>query len=185
MTSILSVPGASHPDRTRLHAPQSRDCKALLQKITQRVDLSEDALRATVELKPTLMALTRRAGRTSNRSRTARRSPWCGAELRLILQGAGGDATKPDPNVIRAVLDAGLWLATYLSRKPGLTFSLIAKAEGADMGDVLRSLQLAVLAPGLVRLILDGRRSPDLTATKLKRLDRLPLLWDHQKAVLG
>ena len=46
-------------------------------------------------------------------------------------------------------------------------------------------MQLAFLAPDLIEAILDGRQSPDLTATKLQRLDRLPLLWDDQRRLFA
>jgi hypothetical protein len=53
-----------------------------------------------------------------------------------------------------------------------------------DVGDVSRSLQLAFLAPDLVKAILDGTQPVGLTCERLKRVD-LPLLWDDQRAALA
>ena len=66
-----------------------------------------------------------------------------------------------------------------------MTLSQIAAMDGTDIADVSRSLQLAFLAPDHVGAILDGRQPPELTATKLKRLDKLPLLWEDQRVLLG
>jgi len=66
-----------------------------------------------------------------------------------------------------------------------MTLCQIAKSENTDTADVSRSLQLAFLAPELVAAILNGRQSPEMTATKLKRLDRLPLLWEDQRTPLN
>jgi len=59
----------------------------------------------------------------------------------------------------------------------------IARSEGADVGDVSRSLQLAFLAPDLVEAILNGTQPVALTSERLKRAD-LPLLWQDQRAAL-
>ncbi|WP_299131283.1 hypothetical protein [uncultured Amaricoccus sp.] len=46
-------------------------------------------------------------------------------------------------------------------------------------------IQLAFLAPTLVESILDGTQPAALTATRLKRMGDLPLLWDAQAAALA
>ena len=66
-----------------------------------------------------------------------------------------------------------------------MTLTQIATKDETDPSNVSRSLQLAFLAPDLVGAILDGRQPSELTATKLKRLDKLPLLWEDQRALLG
>jgi hypothetical protein len=91
----------------------------------------------------------------------------------------------PDANLVRAVLDARRRLALYTDTGEPVTVSEIAAREGADAGDVSRSLQLAFLAPDIVEAILDGRQPASMTATRLRRLDRLPLAWDDQRAFLG
>jgi hypothetical protein len=74
--------------------------------------------------------------------------------------------------------------AAYLDPACVPTISDIAHSEGADIGDVSRSLPLAFLAPDLVDGILNGTQPIGLTAERLKRVD-LPLLWEDQHAVLA
>ncbi|MBD3677858.1 MAG: hypothetical protein HUJ27_05570 [Rhodobacteraceae bacterium] len=91
----------------------------------------------------------------------------------------------PDPNLVRCVLDARRRFKTYTDRIHAMTLSQIAKAEKTSVADVSRSLQLAFLAPDLVAAILDGRQPTHLTATRLLRLENLPLDWEEQRAFLG
>ena len=51
----------------------------------------------------------------------------------------------------------------------------LARRDGIDPGDVSRILPLAFLAPDIVEAILSGRQPIDLTATRFKRLPKLPL----------
>ncbi len=166
-----------------LRAPESRGCKTLLRAITQRIDLTEETLCATIELGPALSLPERYADQSvtfeiKTEIKLARR----GAELKLILQGASGDAASPDPNLIRTILDARRRLAAYGRSDNPMSLKEIAEAEEIDAGDVSRSLQLAFLAPDVVRAILDGRHAPSLTATRLSRLGNLPFLWNQQIA---
>ena len=108
-----------------------------------------------------------------------------GPELRIVLQGAAAPAPKPDPLLVRRLIEARTWVADYLDPDQGLTVSAIARRAGANVGDVSRSLQLAFLAPDLVEAILDGTQPVALTAERLKRAGELPLLWDEQRAMLG
>ena len=163
-----------------------RHCKILLKRIVQRVDFAEEKLTVQIDIGKVL----HRAENLSDIElpsleittpiQLARR----GGELRLILKGASGDAGSPDPNLIKTLLDARRRYGSYTAETE-TTLSQIACNDDTDTADVSRSLQLAFLAPDLVGVILDGRQTPDLTATKLKRLDKLPLLWQDQRALLG
>jgi site-specific DNA recombinase len=105
--------------------------------------------------------------------------------LRLVLGGAAAPATKPDPTLLRTLVDARRRAAVYFDPDSSLTVSDIASRDGADVGDVSRSLQLAFLAPDLVEAILDGAQPVALTAERLKRLGDLPLLWEEQRSRLA
>ena len=102
-----------------------------------------------------------------------------------MLQGAAAPAPKPDPLLVRRLIEARTWVADYLDADQGLSLSAIARRAGANVGDVSRSLQLAFLAPDLVEAILDGTQPVALTPERLKRACELPLLWDEQRAMLG
>jgi len=162
----------------------SRPCKTLLKKIVQRINFAEEKLTAQIDI-----------GRTLHRSEnpsdiefptleisTPIQLARGGAELRLILRGAAGDGANPDPNLIKTLLDARRRHRSYTG-EAATTISQIASNEDTDTADVSRSLQLAFLAPGLIGAILDGRQPLELTATKLKRLDKLPLLWEDQRVL--
>ena len=100
----------------------------------------------------------------------------------------GGDAApvpRPDPLQVRTLVEARSRGADYLDPARGLTVSDIAARDGAHIGDVSRSLQLAFLAPDLVAGIIDGTQPLALTAERLKRIGELPLLWEAQRALLA
>ncbi len=105
-----------------------------------------------------------------------------GPELRIVLQGAAAPVPKPDPLLLRRLIEARTRVADYLDPDQGLTLSAIARRAGTNIGDVSRSLQLAFLAPDLVEAMLDGTQAIALTAERLKRAGELPLLWDEQRA---
>ncbi len=164
----------------------SQLCKSVLMQIVQRLDPKEDQLTSQVDFSQQFRKVLGLADlefptvEISTPIRLARR----GAELRLILKGAAGDAANPDPNLIKAVLDARRRFRSYTGETE-LTLSQIATMEDIDTADVSRSLQLTFVAPNLVSAILDGRQPHELTATKLKRLDKLPLLWEDQRVLFS
>ena len=108
-----------------------------------------------------------------------------GPELRIVLQGAAAPVPKPDPLLLRTLIEARTRVADYLDPGQDLTISAIARRADANVSDVSRSLQLAFLAPDLVETILDGTQPVALTPERLKRACELPLLWDKQRAALG
>jgi site-specific DNA recombinase len=172
----------------RLHAPASAAGREAMQMLISRVELSRSELRAAVSLK--------RLGETVDAPsvdaclvgfppfivvaplRLKRRGP----ALRIVLQGAASPEPKPDPLLIRTLIEARAWLADYLDPDQDLTISAIARRDGANVGDVSRSLQLAFLAPDMVEAICDGNQPLALTAERLKRAGELPLLWNQQRS---
>jgi len=168
--------------RQDLHDPRTRQCRQLIRTITRRVDLTKEALAARIDLTPAL------DDRTALKDvdlppvdlTAAIRLTRRGAELKLILQGAGSDPCTPDPNLIKTILDARQRFAAYTRLHNPKSISEIAIAAGASTGDISRSMQLVFLAPDLIEAILDGRQPCELTATRLLRLDRLPQFWGDQ-----
>jgi site-specific DNA recombinase len=73
----------------------------------------------------------------------------------------------------------------FMESVAGLPWCAHAERHGIDPGDVSRMMQLAFLAPTVVERILDGTQPANLTATRLKRIGDLPLLWDEQIAALA
>ena len=170
-----------------LQDAQSRNGREHLMKIIRRIDLREDRLSARIDLKRALedclgeKVVDIPEIEITAPIRIARR----GAELKLVLKGAAAETFLPDPNLVQCVLDARRRLTAYTNNRKSTTLSQIAAAEGEDTADVSRSLQLAFLAPDVVAAILDGRQPVHLTATRLQRLENLPLLWEDQRRLLA
>ncbi|QMU58198.1 MAG: hypothetical protein GKR98_08320 [Boseongicola sp.] len=169
-----------------LQSSGSGQSKTLLKKIVQRIDFAEEKFTARIELgqafkhSESQSCIDLLTLEITAPIQLARRS----GELKLILKGAAGDTTNPDPNLIKTLLNARRRYRSYTGESE-TTLSQIAISDDTDIAEVSRSLQLAFLAPDLVSNILDGRQPPELTATKLKRLEKLPLLWEDQRALFG
>lgn len=178
-----------------LDAPQSRHAVVLLRTIVRKVDLGETELCATIDFDgldrepkagypDATLANTILAGvpgfTVSAPIRLVRR----GAELRLVLQGAGAPTPKPDAQLIRALIEARCRVADFIESCGRLNVSDLAKRDNLHASDVSRSLQLAFLAPDIVEGILNGSLS-GLTSETLKRIGELPLAWDEQRALLS
>jgi DNA invertase Pin-like site-specific DNA recombinase len=105
-----------------------------------------------------------------------------GVETRLVL----GDviATEPDQAAIKLIADARSWMQRLRDGDVASIRSL-ARALDLDHRHVTRALPLAFLAPDIVRAILDGRQPVDVTVTRLKQLDPLPMRWIEQRLALG
>ena len=172
----------------RLDAPASAVGLEALRLLIVRVELSRSELRATASFERLKEAPDAAAVVPALFDfppflvvaplRLQRRGP----ELRIVLQGPAAPSPKPDPLLLRRLIEARTWVADYLDADQGLSLSAIARRAGANVGDVSRSLQLAFLAPDLVEAILDGSQPVALTSERLKRACELPLLWDEQRA---
>lgn len=163
-------------------APGSDSCQALLRSMLIRVDLLGTGLRAEVrfatsqevtDADPIDAALS---GIPPFQISAAIQMQRRGPELRLVLQGAAASAPNPDALLIRTLIEGRIRAADYLDPELELSVSDIARRDGADVGDISRSLQRAFLAPDLVECILDGTQPLALTAERFKRIGELPLL---------
>jgi site-specific DNA recombinase len=175
----------------RLEAPASAARQDLLRLLVDRVRISRTALQAEArlaglaELAPDPLAELAALDLPPIGLQAPLRLQRRGPALRVVLQGAAAPPSRPDPLLLRTLVAARLRAADYLDPAQDLTVSGIARRGGADVGDVSRSLQLAFLAPDLVRAILHGTQPVALTAERLKRLGPLPLRWDQQRTPLG
>jgi site-specific DNA recombinase len=175
----------------RLEAPASAARQDLLRLLVDRVKMSPTALQAEAgfaglaELAPDPLAALAALDLPPVSLQAPLRLQRRGPALRVVLQGAAAAPARPDPLLLRTLVAARLRAADYLDPARGLSVSAIARRDGADAGDVSRSLQLAFLAPDLVEAIVNGSQPLALTAERLKRLGPLPLRWDQQRALLG
>ena len=97
-----------------------------------------------------------------------------GREIRMVINGTGSFAAKPDARLIKLLLRARRFNAT-LADSEGVPFAALAEREGVSRSYFTRLVRLSYLAPDITQAILDGRQPSDLTAEKLLEHSRLPL----------
>jgi site-specific DNA recombinase len=107
-----------------------------------------------------------------------------GREIRMVINGTGSFAAKPDARLIKLLLRARRFNAT-LADSEGVPFAALAEREGVSRSYFTRLVRLSYLAPDITQAILDGRQPSDLTSEKLLEHSRLPLAWHDQRIVLG
>ena len=105
-----------------------------------------------------------------------------GQETKLVL----GEVMRPTPDAALVTLldEAETWTRRLLT---GSTSSLraLARELGRDHRVVARTLPLAFLATDIREAIRAGAQPPELTPSRLRLLDPLPLRWEDQRCELG
>ena len=102
-----------------------------------------------------------------------------GIEAKLVLANA---PSALDPTLIKTVALGWVW---FVEIKAGATMQAIANREGVIQRRVAHLVDLAFLAPDIVRSIVEGRQPPTLTADSLIK-SRHRMLWSGQRAwILG
>ena len=105
-------------------------------------------------------------------------APKRGVETKLII----GDApTGQDETLIRNIAKAHHWFAQI---KSGKTFTEIAASEGASKRRIQQMIDLAFLAPDIVRDVLDGKQPIGFTSDWFKQ-HGLPSDWKSQRQLLA
>ena len=88
---------------------------------------------------------------------------------------------RPDGTLIKALARAWRW-QRMLDDGIYTTVSDIGDAENISKSYVSRILRLALLAPDIVEVILDGRAHSDVVLEKLE--EALPAEWKAQRSLL-
>ena len=101
-----------------------------------------------------------------------------GVETKLILTDAPGNL---DETLIRNVANAHAW---FEQLKKGKSFSDLAEANSTSARRIQQVIELAFLAPDIVRDILDGKQPVSLTAKWFSR-HSLPSDWSEQRQLLA
>ncbi len=171
-----------------LQSLSQSDLKELLQKIIQRITISQNEICLTlapdqilkvlgVELKGeqlivkpitlTVEAMLRRAGKGK----------------RLIITNAPPAEINDD--LIELIREA-ISVRQKLLSNPELCIESLTAQLDLYKGRITSLVKLSWLAPKIMRAILEGRQPLDLTPSKLLRLAKdLPLSWDDQLRLLG
>ena len=101
-----------------------------------------------------------------------------GVETRIILDDA---ATGQDETLIRNIARAHVWFERI---KAGETFAQIAKADGTSKRRIQQMIDLAFLAPDIVRDVIDGKQPLGFTSEWLLR-HTLPSDWQEQRSLVA
>lgn len=107
-----------------------------------------------------------------------------GMETRLVEPACDLVAPKPDPALIKLIVNAYRARAALFSGKHGSVRDA-AEALGYDRDYYAVLLRLSYLAPDIVAAILDGRQPPRLNRQRLARVSGLPVDWQAQRDMLG
>ena len=104
-----------------------------------------------------------------------------GVELKFVMiDPAHRQTAKPDPVLIKAVVQANNWLEQLMSGQAN-TLREIAEREELPERYLRRLLELAFLAPDITESILNGHQPEDLTLKHLICRIKLPPAWDQQR----
>ena len=107
-----------------------------------------------------------------------------GREMRMLVENAD-DQTPADPSLLRIIARAR-HIQARLIQNPKLTVHDIARDEQVSAAYLYSLLRLPWMAPDITTAIINGRKSPQLTAQTLMRLTpRLPAGWAEQRKLLG
>jgi site-specific DNA recombinase len=165
--------------------------RAVLAAVIERIEVSVD--RTDIRFRPSRLsalldaAATPLQGATDDETEILSvpvRLRRAGREIRMVIDGTGPFAAKPDARLIKLLLRARRFNTT-LADSEGIPFAVLAQREGVSRSYFTRLVRLSYLAPDITQAILDGRQPPDLTAVKLLEHSRLPLAWRDQRIALG
>jgi site-specific DNA recombinase len=98
-----------------------------------------------------------------------------GIEAKLVLANT---PSSLDRTLLKTVALGWVWFEEI---KAGATMQAIADREGVTQRRVAHLVDLAFLAPDIVRSIVEGRQSATLTADRLIK-SRHRMLWSDQRA---
>ena len=103
-----------------------------------------------------------------------------GVESKLII-GNQTDIIDRDELLIKNIAKAHVW---YQKIKRGITIQEIANNENTSIGMVRQRINLAFIAPDIVRQIIDGKQPIGLASDYLLR-HKIPASWNVQRELLS
>jgi len=106
-----------------------------------------------------------------------------GHEMKMVIGGANLQ-TKIDNKLVKLVAQAHALRAGLVDGSIG---SIIEFADQMNIhhADAKRLIPLGYLAPRIIEDILNGQQPAELTVSRLRRVNDLPLLWSEQRTFLG
>jgi len=149
--------------------------------LVARVDLGEEVIALQLDLSDFVDLETAIVHHT-----VAVRLRRRGVEMKLVLDGPGGNAKDPqiDPTLVKAIVRGRDWFERLATGQLE-SFAALAREEGMAGRYIAQVVPLAFLAPDIVASILAGTQPVDLTAEKLIKQVELPVDWAEQRTLLG
>ena len=175
----------------RFEEEASREAMAdIIHLSIRRIDLAKERIRMTIDRSAIIGHL---AGEISDIASPHDKGEPCvitlplsikrrGVERRLVIEGEGGGAQRPDQPLIDLVVRAAVYLREYTN---GKSRDAIATLFGVHPEEVSRLLPLAFLSPTIVDAILTGQQPADLAVRDMTRKIDLPMDWTSQHELLG
>lgn len=157
-----------------------------LNALLHRVSVFPDAVEVKIRLDAfSNQAPTGEAVHQTAKLRIATQVTRCGKSVRMLVPGnAGMQLRAPDTKLISNISLAYGWMEKLIS---GQSKSLgdLAIEEGVTGTYLIRTLYKAMLAPDIVRSIMEGSQPPYLTLSFIKQNSPLPIDWAEQRSLLG
>lgn len=107
-----------------------------------------------------------------------------GMEMKMLVEGQSQNSGKADRSLVLLIVRAHA-LREKLEAGGGMDIGGMTRRWGSGRAYIMRLLRLSLLAPDITKAILEGRHPKDLTAARLMRETRLPLIWQEQREALG
>lgn len=101
-----------------------------------------------------------------------------GVETKLVL---GDDTVERDETLIQNIAKAHHWFEQI---KAGRTLSEVAKANATTSRRIQQIIELALLAPDITKMILEGKQPLGFTSEWCKR-HQLPSNWQEQRVMIA
>lgn len=101
-----------------------------------------------------------------------------GVETKLVL---GAASAELDETLIQNLAKAHRWFEQV---KSGQTLSEVAKANDTTSRRIQQIIELALLAPDITKMVLDGKQPLGFTSEWCKR-HQLPSNWQDQRAIIA
>lgn len=159
---------------------QEPDPFKLIHKLIKKVTIHENQLRIDINLQAIFTLGSPEIVRLSFDTQIKR----CGRAMRLLMKGSEQIEKIPDSILIEQISKSHEWLNLLTSGKVGSIKELAAKEEVSSTY-VARVLDRALLAPDIVRAIINGTQPPEFNLESLKQYLPLPIDWNEQRQLLG
>ncbi|MEQ8992755.1 MAG: recombinase family protein [Pseudomonadales bacterium] len=164
----------------KLDDPGTRPAR--IRDILDRVDLTDTALRLTLNLNALLQSAGWRGPRQHTFAVTVAITR-CQHGKKVVLQAASRPR-EPDSRLVAALAQAHQWHEALLDSEVG-GFKELGQQLGVEHNYLRRIHQLVFLAPDIQLALLEGRQPAGLTLDRLTKPARIPPSFHDQRKLFG